>query len=194
MNFIVFEGIDGCGKTTQSKKLVKYLNKLGLNVIYTREPGGSLLAEKLREIILNDVLDPEMELILMLIARIDHINNFIIPNLKKGNIVVCDRFTDSTIAYQKYGRGLKFDSVIVNELMIKTLEIKPDITFIMDISPESALSRVKDPNIFEKSGIDFYKRVRDAFIMLSKRPLHKLINCNSKSIDEVFDEVVENLV
>ena len=126
--FITLEGVDGAGKTTHVKFIKKYLSDLGINFIMTREPGGTLLGEQLREILLHDEMTPETETLLMFAARNEHIEKVIRPNLKKGRVVISDRFTDATYAYQVGGKGVKEKKVDILKEWVQA-SLKPDSTF-----------------------------------------------------------------
>lgn len=195
--FITFEGGDGTGKTTQSKKLVEYLNSNGIKAIWTREPGGTPIAEQIRNILLNskENIDSDTEILLMLSARIHHVNNFIKPLLNKKVTVVCDRFSDSTIAYQGFGRGYPLDKIEqLNKILLE--DFKPDITFVFDNKPETALLQVTNPNNFENSGLDFHKRVREGFLYVLNQDRCIKISCDNykKDINSVFNEILNHLI
>ena len=141
--FITFEGIDGCGKTTQLNLLSEYLKSKNYNTYLTLEPGGSKLGSKLREILLHydGFVDDMCELLLYLADRSQHVEEVILNNINKGNIVLCDRYIDSTVAYQGYARGLDIEKIeLLNEIATKSK--KPDITFLFDIDVETAQKRV----------------------------------------------------
>ena len=171
--FIVFEGIDGCGKTTQINEIFNWLPKSKLisndsSIIKTREPGGSLLGAKLRELILSNNKDniPTnlTELLLYAADRTEHVTKIITPALKKGDWVLSDRFSGSTLAYQGYGRNL--DKEIIKKLEIIACQgQKPDITFFLDISTEESIVRRKNqiPDRIESEGINFLKKVNIGF-------------------------------
>ena len=171
--FIVFEGIDGCGKTTQINEIFNWLPKSKLisndsSIIKTREPGGSLLGAKLRELILSNNKDNVptnlTELLLYAADRTEHVTKIITPALKKGDWVLSDRFSGSTLAYQGYGRNIDKD-VIKNLEIIACQGQKPDITFFLDISIEESIARRKNqiPDRIESEGINFLKKVNIGF-------------------------------
>jgi dTMP kinase len=140
--FITFEGCEGCGKSTHSKLLSQFFSKNNINSVLTREPGGTAAAEKMRALLLDQNLSLEhsSELLLHFAARIEHVNNVIIPSLKENNVVICDRFYDSTIAYQHYGHGLNLE--VMNQMHKIFLDnITPDITFLLDISDDVFFQR-----------------------------------------------------
>ena len=177
--FIVFEGIDGCGKTTQIKAICNWLPKSNLVsnnslIVKTREPGGSILGEKLRELILSNDKDNSpsslTELLLYAADRAEHITKKISPALKKGDWVLSDRFSGSTLAYQGYGRNI--DKEIIKQLEIIACQgEKPDITFLLDISPEESIARRKNklPDRIESEGIDFLRKVSIGFKEIAKK-------------------------
>ncbi|MFH1283068.1 MAG: dTMP kinase [bacterium] len=173
--FITFEGTEGSGKTTHAKKLTAYLRKKGFSVVFTREPGGTKLAEGIRNIVLNkkESVVPLAELMLYEASRAQHIEELIKPNLDKGKIVICDRFTDSTIAYQSFGRGL--DIKVIAELnKIVTRDAEPDLTIFIDLPVEKGLKRARaqlgkdGANRLENESIKFHKKVKKGFQYLLK--------------------------
>ncbi len=194
--FITFEGIDGCGKTTQIQLLKEYYEEKGFNVLITREPGAKGLGEKLREILLNydGEVSSNCESFLFLADRAQHIDTIIKPAINNGTIVLCDRHTDSTVAYQGYGRELNLKQIhYLNN--IATNNIKPDLTFILDIDVETSLNRIgKNRDRMESAGIDFFNRVRNGYIEISKQEPNrvKLIQGNN-SIEEIHNEIIQNI-
>ena len=177
--FIVFEGIEGSGKSFQSKKLYKNLKKKSINTILTREPGGTKSAEEIRKIILKDYFykDPQIKFdrytdtLLYLAARNEHINNIIRPAILKKKILICDRFVDSTFAYQVYGKGVNRD--FINSVHKHILgKIKPDLTFVLKVSISKALKRLKKrkkKNRYDKFSKNFYVRAQNAFIKIAQK-------------------------
>ena len=176
--FITFEGIEGSGKSYQSKKLFKELSKIGLPVIHTREPGGTVNAEKIRKVLLDDYFhsDKKQEFnkytdtLLYLASRSEHIEKKIKPAISKKNIILCDRFIDSTIAYQVYGKRVNIN--LVNSVHKYILaNIKPNITFILKADVTKALKRLnkrKKKNRYDKFTKSFYNKVQKAFIKIAK--------------------------
>jgi dTMP kinase len=167
--FITFEGIEGCGKTTLSKRLVQALQERGIPVQWTREPGGEMTAQAIRDILLHsEELDACTETFLFLADRSQHTRTFLIPTLEKGEWVVCDRFTDSTIAYQGYGRGL--DVALLRDLnQIATRGLKPHRTFLIDLPVETALKRAANVTRFELENVEFHERIRQGFLSEAQR-------------------------
>lgn len=194
--FITFEGIDGCGKTTQIKLLKKHLEKQGYTVLLTREPGAKGLGEKLRKILLNydGVVSPNCESFLFLADRSQHIDTIIKPAIDKGTIVLCDRHTDSTVAYQGYGRGLNLHQIIsLNE--IATNGIKPDLTFVFDIPVSTSLERVgKTKDRMESAGIEFFEKVRIGYLEISKEdPVRVKVLDGTNDINSIHDKIIQYL-
>jgi dTMP kinase len=164
--FITFEGIDGAGKTTHISQCVERLRQLGLEVCQTREPGGTPLAESLRELLLHQPMSLETELLLMFAARRDHIERLIAPALARGAWVVCDRFTDSTYAYQGGGRQMGFTAIAELEAKVHP-DLQPDQTFYFDLPPAVAAERraqARAADRFEAEDLRFFERVRAAYL------------------------------
>ncbi len=160
---ITFEGTEGCGKSTLIRNLSLKLQSLKIPHVVTREPGGSAVAEQIRALILHHEMDPLTELFLYEAARAEHFKKTILPALQSGQWVLCDRFTDSTLAYQGFARGL--DTGMIEKLNhMATGRRKPDLTFFLDLPVEEGLARAQDPNKFEKAGIAFQKKVRKGFL------------------------------
>lgn len=191
--FITFEGIDGCGKTTQIKLLKEYFESKGKTVLLTREPGAKGLGIKLREILLNydGEVSPNCESFLFLADRAQHIDTIIKPAVERGEIVLCDRHTDSTVAYQGYGRGV--DLARINMLNdIATSGMKPDLTFVFDIDIETSMSRVgKEQDRMESAGIEFFKRVRQGYLEIAKAEPNrvKLLN-GTDTIENIHNQIL----
>lgn len=192
--FITFEGADGCGKTTQMDLLAEYLKNNGKEVLLTREPGGKGLGEKVREILLNydgDVSD-RCESFLFLADRAQNIDIIVNPAVEEGEIVLCDRHIDSTVAYQGYGRGLDIERInMLNNLA--TNGRKPDLTFVFDIDVETSMKRVgKEKDRMESAGIDFHNRVRKGYLELAKQEPQRITVLDAtKSIAEIHNEIIE---
>lgn len=194
--FITFEGADGCGKTTQMNLLKDYLIKNGYDVVLTREPGAKGLGEKIREILLNydgDVAD-RCESFLFLADRAQNIETIVNPALEQGKIVLCDRHTDSTVAYQGYGRGLDIDEInMLNN--IATNWKKPDLTFVFDVDIETSMKRVgSEKDRMESAGKEFFNRVRKGYLELAqKEPQRIKVIDSTHSIEEVFKDVLNHI-
>lgn len=198
--FITFEGADGSGKTTQLNNIKSFLEQKGFDVVVTREPGALEIGQKIRNILLHHdgIVADRCEMFLFLADRAQHIEMFIKPAIKDGKIVLCDRHTDSTIAYQGYGRGQDINLLKeLNEIAVNT--IKPDLTLVFDVSTEVAQERVgNEKDRMESAGIEFHKKVRNGYLELQKQEPDriKLVNANN-SIEEVFEEtknIVEKLL
>ena len=183
--FITFEGIEGCGKTTQIGLLTSFLESLHRPFLLTREPGGTGVGEQIRQILLsseNVGIEPMAELYLYAAARVQHLRQVISPALREGKVVICDRFADATLAYQGYGRGV--DLAWIEEIHARTMEnVKPDLTFLLDLPVEEGLRRalkrmekhsVKEDR-FEKEALDFHRRVREGYLILARNQPRRII-------------------
>lgn len=191
--FITFEGADGCGKTTQLKLLAEYLTNKGYKVIMTREPGAKGLGEKVREILLNydgEVSD-RCESFLFLADRAQHIDMIINPAIAKGKIVLCDRHTDSSVAYQGYGRGLSIERInMLNNLAVNGRY--PNMTLVFDIDVETSMERVGDEkDRMESAGMEFFNRVRNGYLEIAKQEPERVKVLDArKSIEDVHRDVI----
>ena len=177
--FVTFEGIEGSGKTYQCRKLYNELRKINLSVILTREPGGTKSAEKIREVILEDYFASDSkekfskytDTLLYLAARNEHVQNIIRPAISKKKIVICDRFIDSTLAYQVFCKGVSKNLVdSIHKFVLGS--IKPDLTFVLKINISKALRRLKKrkkKNRYDKFSKNFYTKVQNAFIKIAKK-------------------------
>ena len=177
--FITFEGIEGSGKSYQSRKLYKNIKKRNIPVVLTREPGGTKSAEIIRKVILKDYFHPDSkekfskytDTLLYLAARNEHVQNVIRPAISKKKIVICDRFIDSTLAYQVYGKGVNINFVeTIHKFILGN--IKPDLTFVLKVNISKALQRLKKrkkKNRYDKFSKNFYIRVQNAFIKIAKK-------------------------
>jgi len=195
--FVTFEGVEGSGKSYQSKKLFKKVKKIFSSTLYTREPGGTKSSEIIRKVILNDYFNPDSkekfdkytDTLLYLAARNEHIKTKINPALLKKKIVICDRFTDSTLAYQVYGK--KVDRRLVDSVHKYILgNIKPDITFILKVNISKALNRLKKrkkKNRYDKFSKKFYYNVQKAFIKIAKKNKKKYFIIDNNN-DNAFAE------
>jgi len=170
--FITFEGIDGCGKSTQARLLLDYMNNSGVETILVREPGGTSISESIREILLHSSssqMGDRTESLLMTASRAQLTQEVIVPNIDKGKFVIADRYSDSTLAYQGGGRNLDIEWLIeLNNYA--TFTLLPDITFFVDIRPEEALRRLdSDKDRIEGEGIEFQTRVRKTYQILAEK-------------------------
>jgi dTMP kinase len=161
--FVTFEGVEGAGKTTQISMLRDHLLGLGYHVIVTREPGGDAVSETVRRLLLDHEMAPRAELLLFLASRAQNVESMIRPQLARGGVVLCDRYIDSSIAYQGYGRGLGRDAVFqLNSFAIDG--VVPDITLLLDLPVEVGLARQSDRNRMEAESLEFHERVRKGFL------------------------------
>ena len=193
--FISFEGIDGSGKSTQIKKLARFLKTLNFDVIITREPGGSVGGEEIRNLLLQGQVDrwsAETEILLFTAARRDHLERIILPAIDDGKIVLCDRFTDSTRMYQGM-RGPKLRN-LVDILNEKVINHDPDLTIIIDIDPEISLKRAKSRKTaeerFEDFGVELQMKMRKGFIELAKEFSNRIELVNGQqSVDRLAQDI-----
>lgn len=204
--FVTFEGIEGCGKTTQAKKLANYLRKRGFNVFETREAGGTEIGEKIREILhdtRNTKMDAMTEVFLFEAARKQHIIEIIKPSLERGEIVICDRFMDATIAYQGYGRGLK-KSILRRLNSLATDNIVPRITFLLDMEVDTGLKRAEKrrntlnfPFIidrYEAENLRFHERIRQGYLKIAKREPERFVVLDAnQDIESIHSIIIEKL-
>lgn len=197
--FITVEGLDGSGKTTQIRLLKELLVSMGYEVVLTREPGGTNIGEKVRSIILdpaNTDMEPMTEMLLYASARAQLVAKVIRPSLEDGKMVICDRFVDSSIVYQGFGRGI--DLKIVEDVNSFALDgIMPDITFFFDICPTAALKRrtAEDMDRIEREQIDFHEKVYSGYKKLAEMYPERIKAINSeRPVDEIFKDVRENIL
>ena len=199
--FITFEGGEGCGKSTQVKRLAAALEAKGVNVLLTREPGGTRLAEMIRTLLKDETEDPPVdraELLLFLAARAQLVRNVIRPALDAGTWVLSDRFSDSTIAYQGYGRGLPVDFVkAANDFACEGLT--PDLTFLLDVEPSVAAQRMRgreaatntSADRIERAGEDFHARLRRGFLELAAANPSRIVTIDASGTpDEVARKIL----
>ena len=200
--FITLEGIEGSGKTTQINYIKMFLNEKGYDCVITKEPGGTNIGEKIRSILLNPdhhQMDPLTELLLYAADRIQHVKEFIIPMIETGKTVICDRFHDSTMAYQGFARGL--DLQLIRDLDLLVLgELKPDITFVLDLPAQEGLQRawkqIENGNRpdaetrFEKEKIIFHEKVRDGYIQLARMEPDRFIVIDATANESAVKEMI----
>lgn len=202
--FISFEGIDGAGKSTHIAGLADAFRAQGRNVTLTREPGGTPMAEKLRALVLNDAMDPLCEALLMFAARRDHLQQVIEPALARGEVVLCDRFTDATFAYQGYGRGFDLDVLRQLETWVQarpgdTTQLRqPDLTVWFDLSPEVAAQRLASarvPDRFESQPVAFFALVAAGYAQrMAEQPARFSRIAAEQPVDAVWRSVRQALV
>ena len=201
--FIVFEGVEGCGKSFQCKKLLNNLQKKNISTILTREPGGTNSAELIRNLILKDYFnkdnkekfDKYTDTLLYLAARNEHIKNKIKPALLDKKIVICDRFTDSTLAYQVYGKKVNIN--FINNIHKYILnKLKPNITFVLKVSPNASFKRLKmrkTKNRYDKFAQSFYTKAQRSFLNIAKGKKNYFI-LNSSKNDNVLEKKIFKIV
>ena len=190
--FITFEGIDGCGKTTQAEMLLELLEKQELSISFVREPGGDPISESIRKLLLHseEILSDRAEALLMIASRAQLTDKVILPHLLNGRWMIADRYADSTLAYQGGGRGL--NSTALEEInYFGTYTLKPDLTFFIDISVEEANKRMSvSRDRIEKEGQEFQQRVRDFYTNLhTKEPERVMLINGENSIDAIHNEI-----
>jgi dTMP kinase len=200
--FVTMEGIEGVGKSTQVARLSEALKSLGIAHVVTREPGGTPLAESIRDVVLTarqETLPPTAELLLMFAARAVHLANHIEPNLRAGRWVICDRFTDATYAYQGGGRQLRMDTIGELESMVQGT-LRPHLTLLLDAPVEKALARARRRNAgspedrFERERSDFFERVTSVYrARAAAEPDRIAIIDATRSVEEVGARILEQL-
>ena len=194
--FVTFEGIDGAGKSTHIGWFVERLRASGRPVVQTREPGGSPLAEKLRELLLHEPMGMTTELLLMFAARRDHLERTIRPALERGDWVVCDRFTDSTFAYQGGGRGGPGEAIAWLEALVHA-DLQPDRTYLFDLAPRVAAERraaARAADRFEAEDLAFFERVSEGYRARARSaPQRFLVVDGERSIAEIRKLLEEDL-
>lgn len=201
--FITFEGIDGTGKSTQACLLAEKLKKHGFSVVLTREPGGTPLAEKIRALLLYEKeinLAPVTEVMLYAAARAQHVAEVIWPALHRGEIVICERFSDSTLAYQGYATGID-RNLIQKADSIATGGLVPDLTFLLDLETTEGWARVRERNNgkqdrMEAKGSSFLEKVRNGYLAIAAQEENRVknINCSGKKVSEVQQIIWEILL
>ena len=193
--FITIEGVEGVGKSTNIEFIKKYLDNLNIDYLVTREPGGTLLAENIRDLLLSIDDDSPVELcelLLIFSARAQHIEKVIEPALKGGTWVICDRFTDATYAYQGGGRGMNAKLISELETMVQG-SLRPDLTIILDLDPETGLSRAKNRgelDRFEREHVDFFMKVREVYLQIATNYPERCAVINAgNELDEVSRDI-----
>ena len=203
--FVSFEGIDGAGKSTHIAALAEAFKAQGRTVTLTREPGGTPLAEKLRAMVLNDAMDPLTETLLVFAARRDHLLTVIEPALASGEVVLCDRFTDATFAYQGGGRGFDLATLTTLELWVQTTPAlqgqglrQPDLTVWFDIAPEVAAARLADaraPDRFEAQPVAFFRAVVEGYAARERGQPERFARLNAEqSRESVWADLLAHVV
>lgn len=190
--FVTFEGVEGCGKSTQIARVAATLEHEGFDVLRVREPGGEPLAEAIRRVLLDGTvtMTPRAELLLFLAARAQVVAQVIEPAIEAGRIVLCDRYADSTVAYQGYARGLDLDAVRAMN-GFATADLTPDVTVLLDLDPAIGLIRQGDRNRMEQEPLEFHCRVRQGYLAEAARdPGRYRVVDASLSVDAVTDRVM----
>ena len=194
--FITLEGMDGAGKSTHIPSIIEMLKARGHEVVSTREPGGTPLGERLRELLLHEAMHAETETLLMFAARREHIANVIAPALERGAYVLSDRFTDATFAYQSGAKGVSANKVEMLEQWVQE-DLQPDITLLFDVPVEVSIARLagaRSPDKFERESADFFTRIRNAYLQRARNnPQRFRVIDGSKSLDEVA-KVVKDII
>ena len=204
--FITLEGIEGSGKTTQIDRLAEFFKERGMACVTTRQPGGTVIGENIRSILLNpqnQALEPMAELLLYLADRAQHINEIIKPALAEGKVVLCDRYFDATVVYQGFARGLRVELLLeLHRILFENL--KPDVTLLLDLSPQQGLERAWQQlsngqragheSRFENESLAFHEKVRAGYLELAKlEPQRFRIIDAGRSADHVFAQISKTL-
>ena len=196
--FITFEGIEGCGKSTQARLLGDAIEKAGLPLLRTREPGGPAIAEKIRAILLdpaNAEMLPETEVLLYMASRAQHTGQWILPALKAGKVVVCDRYYDSTLAYQGAARHID-PAAIRSQTEFATFGLVPDITVLIDVPVEVGLGRLDQSKLdrLEAEDVAFHQRVRQGFLSVAKaEPYRYIVVDGTKTVEEIHGCIMRHV-
>lgn len=199
--FITFEGPDGSGKTTQIRRLIPVLQEKGFDIVHTREPGGTDIGDQIRSIIMNmknKSMHPRAEILLFCASRAQLVEELVRPSLSEGKLVLCDRYADSTMAYQGYGHGLDRD-VLSQLLHFATGGLKPDLTLLFDISAEAGLRRRltnhEEWNRMDDYALQFHERVRSGYLaMAAAEPERWAVIDADRTLDEIHREVVSVII
>jgi len=194
--FITFEGIDGAGKSTHIEAVAAWLRERGASIVLTREPGGTPLAERLREMLLYAPMDALTEALLVFAARRDHVLQVIAPALLRGDTVLCDRFTDATFAYQGGGRGFDRHRLETLEAWVHA-EVQPDLTMWFDLPAETAAARrtaARAPDRFEEQEVAFFNRVRDAYMARAAAAPQRIVRIDAAQDRAAVSEQIEHVL
>uniref|UniRef100_A0A7V4KC58 Thymidylate kinase n=1 Tax=Fervidobacterium pennivorans TaxID=93466 RepID=A0A7V4KC58_FERPE len=190
--FVSFEGIDGCGKSTQIEMFMKYLQSKGIDFVKVREPGGTKLGENIRQLLINEKMVSRSELLLFLASRAQLVEEVIKPALKEGKIVVADRFAHSSVAYQGCGRNLGVDVVkMLNDFA--TDHVYPDLVFYIDIPAEVAISRInkEQRDRIEQEGLEFFEKVRNCYLELCKTEKSFVLIDGTKDVETISKQIIK---
>ncbi len=197
--FITFEGGEASGKTTVIKCLVEALKSANYDIVQTREPGGIDIAEQIREVILNvknTKMTKETEALLYAASRMQHLSEKVLPALNKGQIVICDRYLDSSLVYQGYARGLGIDNVLKSNHF--ALDYMPNITFFMDVKPEVALKRLanraNEINRLDLESLDFHNKVYEGYLEIANMYPNRIVRINAnRELEEIINDVIKKV-
>ncbi|OYD14154.1 dTMP kinase [candidate division WOR-3 bacterium JGI_Cruoil_03_44_89] len=189
---VTFEGVEGCGKSIQARLLYEYLQSKGISSILTREPGGSDISERIRDILLDrrhlDMV-PYTELFLYLASRAQHTQEVIKPALAQGKVVICDRYIDASVAYQGEGRGIS-KNLIKQLNKTATGGLLPNLTFLLDMDTEIALKRIEREDRLEMEGVEFHNRIRSGYLKLNRENPERIVLLNGmRSIKQIHNEI-----
>jgi len=197
--FIVFEGGEGVGKSTNLQYVAAWLRQRGISVLCTREPGGTPLAEEIRHVLVtprDEKFDPLTELLLVFAARAQHLKTIILPALEDGCWVLCDRFTDATFAYQGYGRGISLDTISQLERLVQS-DVRPDMVFLLDADSAVGLERARlrgGLDRFEREDIEFYRAVRNGYLHRANAEAHRYVIVNAaRPLFEIQNDIASAL-
>lgn len=194
--FITLEGMDGAGKSTHIPSIIKALESRGIEVVSTREPGGTALGERLRELLLHEAMHPETETLLMFAARREHIANVIAPALARGAYVLSDRFTDATYAYQCGAKGVLASKIELLEQWVQE-ELQPDVTLLFDVPVEVSIRRLstaRTPDKFERESAEFFTRIRNAYLQRARENPKRFRVIDANMPLETVAESVEKII
>lgn len=195
--FITLEGMDGAGKSTHISSIIELLRARGVEVVSTREPGGTALGERLRELLLHEAMHPETETLLMFAARREHIAQVIKPALARGAYVLSDRFTDATYAYQCGAKGVEASKIELLEHWVQD-GLQPDMTLLFDVPVEVSMQRLsaaRTPDKFERESADFFTRIRNAYLQRAQQnPARFKIIDGNRPLEEVAESVMQAIV
>lgn len=194
--FITLEGMDGAGKSTHIPFIQNLLAQAGYSIVSTREPGGTELGEKLREILLHDAMHVDTETLLMFAARAEHLQQLILPALNAGSWVLSDRFTDATFAYQSGAKGLNAERVLQLESWVQG-QLQPDLTLLFDVPVEISVARLaqaRTPDKFERESADFFTRIRNAYLSRANQHPERIVVIDSnQAIHLVEQQIIQAL-
>jgi dTMP kinase len=194
--FITLEGMDGAGKSTHIPFILSLLEQAGHQVLSTREPGGTALGEKLREILLHDAMQVDTETLLMFAARAEHLQTMILPALSEGKWVLSDRFTDATFAYQSGAKGLAAEKVLQLESWVQG-QLQPDLTLLFDVPVEISVARLtqaRTPDKFERESADFFSRIRNAYLSRANQQPQRIVVIDSnQTMQQVEQQIIQAL-